>query len=54
MLRGVNVGGHSRLKMAALKEAYVAIGLRDVHTLLQSGNVMFTSRTKDQIGRAHV
>ena len=48
MLRGVNVGGHSRLKMAALKEAYVAIGLRDVHTLLQSGNVMFTSRTKDR------
>jgi uncharacterized protein (DUF1697 family) len=48
MLRGVNVGGHSRLKMAALKEAYVAIGLRDVYTLLQSGNVMFTSRAKDR------
>lgn len=48
MLRGVNVGGSSRLKMAALKEAYVAIGLGDVHTLLQSGNVMFTSRAKDR------
>ena len=48
MLRGVNVGGHSRLKMAALKEAYVAIGLGDVHSLLQSGNVVFTSRSKDR------
>jgi uncharacterized protein (DUF1697 family) len=48
MLRGVNVGGHSRLKMAALKEAYAAIGLGDVHTLPQSGNVVFTSRTKDR------
>ena len=48
MLRGVNVGGHSRLKMATLKDAYTALGLRDVHTLLQSGNVVFTSRTKDR------
>src|SRR5262245_21229825 len=48
MLRGVNVGGHSRLKMAALREAYVAIGLGDVHTLLQSGNVLFTSRSADR------
>jgi len=48
MLRGVNVGGHGRLKMAAVKEAYLAIGLADVHTLLQSGNVVFTSRAKDR------
>ena len=48
MLRGVNVGGHSRLKMTALKQAYVAIGLGDVQTLLQSGNVLFTSRAGDR------
>jgi uncharacterized protein (DUF1697 family) len=48
MLRGVNVGGHSRLKMAALKQAYLAIGLGDVQTLLQSGNVLFTSRSADR------
>jgi len=48
MLRGVNVGGHSRLKMAAVKEAYTAIGLGHVHTLLQSGNVVFTTRSKDR------
>jgi len=52
MLRGVNVGGHSRLKMAALKQAYVAIGLGDVQPLLQSGNVVFTSRSADRAGLA--
>jgi uncharacterized protein (DUF1697 family) len=48
MLRGVNVGGHGRIKMAALKEAYLAIGLGDVQTLLQSGNVVFTGRSVDR------
>jgi uncharacterized protein (DUF1697 family) len=48
MLRGVNVGGHGRLKMAALEEAYLTIGLGDVQTLLQSGNVLFTSRSNDR------
>jgi uncharacterized protein (DUF1697 family) len=48
MLRAVNVGGHGRLTMAALKDAYVALGLGQVRTLLQSGNVLFTSRLKDR------
>ena len=52
LLRGVNVGGHSRLKMAALKEAYVAIGLGNVQALLQSGNVVFTSRAAHRDGLA--
>jgi uncharacterized protein (DUF1697 family) len=52
MLRAVNVGGHSRIKMDALKEAYVAIGLGNVHTLLQSGNVVFSSRLTDRAALA--
>jgi uncharacterized protein (DUF1697 family) len=48
MLRAVNVGGHGRLTMDALKEAYVDVGLGQVRTLLQSGNVLFTSRLKDR------
>jgi uncharacterized protein (DUF1697 family) len=48
MLRGVNVGGHGRLNMTALREAYTAIGFGGVHTLLQSGNVVFTSRATDR------
>ena len=42
MLRGVNVGGNP-LKMAWLREACEAIGLREVRTYLQSGNIIFSS-----------
>jgi len=42
MLRGVNVGGNP-LKMAFLREACEQLGLRDVRTYLQSGNIVFAS-----------
>jgi uncharacterized protein (DUF1697 family) len=49
MLRGVNVGGTSRIKMATLQELYESLGLRDVRTLLQSGNVVFRSNLTDRV-----
>jgi uncharacterized protein (DUF1697 family) len=52
MLRAVNVGGHGQIKMNALKDAYIALGLGDVRTLLQSGNVVFSSRLKDRAALA--
>lgn len=42
MLRGVNVGGNP-LKMGWLRGACEDIGLRDVRTYLQSGNIVFSS-----------
>ncbi len=48
MLRAVNVGGHSKIKMEPLKELYRSLGLRDVCTVLQSGNVLFRSNLKDR------
>lgn len=48
MLRAVNVGGTSRIKMDALRAVYESIGLKDVRTLLQSGNVVFRSSLKDR------
>jgi uncharacterized protein (DUF1697 family) len=42
MLRGVNVGGNS-LKMDWLREACEGIGLGDVRTYVQSGNIVFSS-----------
>lgn len=41
LLRGVNVGGHGKVPMAALREACVAAGLSGVRTHLQSGNLVF-------------
>ena len=43
LLRGINVGGRV-VKMADLKACYEAAGFSDVSTLLQNGNVVFTSK----------
>ena len=48
MLRAVNVGGSGLIKMEPLREAYEALGLADVRTLLQSGNVLFRSGLTDR------
>jgi uncharacterized protein (DUF1697 family) len=48
MLRAVNVGGSSRIKGDALRAVYESLGVADVRTLLQSGNVLFRSNLKDR------
>ena len=47
LLRGVNVGGHNKLKMDALRELYESIQLRDSQTYVQSGNVVFRTDARD-------
>jgi uncharacterized protein (DUF1697 family) len=44
LLRGVNVGGNSPLKMADLKEAVEKSGFTNVKTLINSGNIIFESK----------
>jgi uncharacterized protein (DUF1697 family) len=41
MLRGINVGGHKRIKMDQLRESFEALGFEQVKTYIQSGNVVF-------------
>lgn len=41
LLRGINVGGKRIIKMAELKNVLLALGLKDVNTYIQSGNVLF-------------
>lgn len=41
LLRGVNVGGRSTVRMARLREIATAAGAPGVSTLLNSGNVLF-------------
>ncbi|MGH9613251.1 MAG: DUF1697 domain-containing protein, partial [Bryobacteraceae bacterium] len=36
MLRGVNVGGHNRIKMDTLRSLYESLKLRHVQTYVQS------------------
>lgn len=48
LLRGINVGGNKRIKMADLRALFASIGLPDVKTLLASGNVIFQSDETDR------
>jgi len=43
LLRGINVGGHAMVSMAALREFLTGLGVGNPRTLLQSGNVVFES-----------
>jgi uncharacterized protein (DUF1697 family) len=42
LLRGINVGGNRIIKMADLRDMFVAAGAREVQTYIQSGNVVFS------------
>lgn len=43
LLRGINVGRAKRVAMADLRRLFEDLGCRDVSTLLNSGNVVFTA-----------
>jgi len=43
LLRGINVGGKSLIRMADLRECVEALGHDDVRTYIASGNVLFRS-----------
>ena len=47
MLRGVNVGGHNKIKMDALRALYESLGLEDVQSFIQSGNLVFRTKERD-------
>jgi uncharacterized protein (DUF1697 family) len=47
MLRGVNVGGHNKIKMDALRALFVTLKLREPQTYIQSGNIVFRSDERD-------
>jgi uncharacterized protein (DUF1697 family) len=47
MLRGVNVGGHHKVAMEALRALCQSLGLRDPRTYVQSGNVVFRTEEPD-------
>jgi len=44
MLRAVNVGGHSKIKMETLRALYSSLKFDNPQTYLQSGNVIFKTR----------
>lgn len=46
LIRGINVGGRNILPMAKLRSDLKCLGLKEVQTYIQSGNVVFQSQAK--------
>jgi uncharacterized protein (DUF1697 family) len=49
LLRGINVGGQKKIKMAELRMFLVTLGFENVLTYIQSGNIIFDSNEKDRV-----
>ncbi|MGP4040170.1 DUF1697 domain-containing protein [Gracilibacillus sp. D59] len=49
LLRGINVGGKNKIKMAELRNALETMGLNKVQTYIQSGNVLFESNQSEEL-----
>ncbi len=47
MLRGINVSGQKLIKMVDLRESMTRLGLKDVATYVQSGNILFSADEED-------
>ena len=52
LFRGINVGGHNKLPMRELKDVLAGLGLQNVATYIQSGNVVFSSEGIDKTALA--
>jgi len=46
LLRGINVGGKRKIKMADLKDTLAILNFSDVKTYIQSGNIVFNTNTE--------
>ncbi len=46
LLRGINVGGNNKVDMKKLKISFEKIGLKNVVTYINSGNIIFDSHLK--------
>ena len=49
LLRGINVGGNKLIRMPELVRIFTSLGLKNVKTYIQSGNVLFDCAKTDSI-----
>ncbi|HSL21659.1 MAG TPA: DUF1697 domain-containing protein [Vicinamibacterales bacterium] len=47
LMRAINVAGHGRVTMTAVRDVFGAAGCRHVQTCIQSGNVIFDAQPRD-------
>ena len=53
LLRGINVGGKNKIDMKLLKTTFERVGMMDVETYINTGNIIFSSNdsSKDQLSQ---
>lgn len=49
LLRGINVGGHNKIKMVELRTSLEQLGLQNIKTYIQSGNILFESKESEEV-----
>lgn len=49
LLRGINVSGQKKIKMAELKSLYEQQGFQNIVTYIQSGNIVFDASAKNKV-----
>jgi len=47
LLRGVNVGGHAKIEMDALRKLFTSLKFQEPQTYIQSGNIIFKTVEQD-------
>jgi uncharacterized protein (DUF1697 family) len=47
LLRSVNLAGHNKIKMDSLRALFESLGFSDVQSYIQSGNVIFRTKSQD-------
>lgn len=52
LLRGINVGGNNKLPMRELVTVLAELGMSNIKTYIQSGNVIFQSERVDRVALA--
>ena len=54
LFRGINVGGNRKVRMEDLKALHTSLGLQDVASYIQSGNVVFTGEDTENANPAEL
>lgn len=54
LLRGINVGGNRRVEMKRLKVAFERVGMENVTTYINSGNVVFDNSVQSVAGTTKI
>jgi uncharacterized protein (DUF1697 family) len=49
LLRGINVGGNNKIDMKLLKQTFERVGMKDVVTYINTGNIIFSSNDQSKM-----